>query len=107
MNQTHHNAAGAGGISLKSYATGFILSIVLTLIPFIMVMNGGLSHSLVIFCIFTAAVLQIIVQLHYFLHLNTSSSMYWNMMSFLFTVFIIVLFVGGSIWIMHSLHYRM
>ena len=33
--------------------------------------------------------------------------MYWNLMSLLFTFFIIFLFVGGSIWIMHSMHYRM
>lgn len=107
MSQAHQNSAGAGNGTLKSYATGFVLSIVLTLIPFSVVMTGALSHSGMVFCIFAAAALQIFVQLRYFLHLDKSSAMYWNVMSLLFTFFIILLFVGGSIWIMHSLHYRM
>lgn len=107
MHQTHHDAAGANTGSITSYATGFTLSVLLTAIPFALVMTGVLPHSATIFCIFSAAVAQIIVQLHYFLHLDTSSAMYWNLMSLLFTFFIIFLFVGGSIWIMHSLHYRM
>ena len=107
MRQTHQNTAGAGSGSLKSYATGFVLSLVLTVIPFMPVMTGALSHSATILCIFAAATAQIFVQLHYFLHLDTSSAMYWNVMSLLFTFFIIFLFVGGSIWIMYSLHYRM
>jgi len=107
MNQTHRNNTGAGSGSFKSYATGFVLSIVLTGIPFILVMTGALSHSVMVFCIFAAAILQIIVQLHYFLHIDTSSAMYWNVVSLLFTFIIIFMFVGGSIWIMYSLHYRM
>jgi len=107
MNQTHHDAAGVNTGSIKSYAIGFTLSVLLTAIPFALVMTGALPHSGTIFCIFAAAIAQIIVQLHYFLHLDTSSAMYWNLMSILFTFFIIFLFVGGSIWIMHSLHYRM
>jgi len=107
MNQTHHDAAGANTGSIKSYVIGFSLSVILTVIPFALVMTGALPYSATIFWIFAAAVAQIIVQLHYFLHLDTSSAMYWNLMSLLFTFFIIFLFVGGSIWIMHSLHYRM
>ena len=107
MHQIHHDAAGANTGSIKSYIIGFSLSVILTVIPFALVMTGVLPHSATIFCIFAAAVAQIIVQLHYFLHLDTSSAMYWNLMSLLFTFFIIFLFVGGSIWIMHSLHYRM
>ncbi|WP_243359497.1 cytochrome o ubiquinol oxidase subunit IV [Fundidesulfovibrio terrae] len=107
MNQAHQTNAGASSGSIKSYATGFVLSIVLTLIPFMLVMTGALSHSAIVFCIFATAILQIFVQLHYFLHLDTSSAMHWNLMSLLFTFFIIFLFVGGSIWIMYSLHYRM
>lgn len=107
MNRTRHDTAGAGNVSFKAYATGFVLSLVLTLVPFLLVMNGALSHMALVLCVFAAAVLQIFVQLRYFLHLDRSSAMYWNVMSLLFTFFIIFLFVGGSIWIMHSLHYRM
>jgi cytochrome o ubiquinol oxidase subunit IV len=112
MSRTHRNEAGrdeggAGGVTVKSYATGFALSIVLTAIAFLAVMTGALPHTATVLCVFAAAVLQIFVQLRYFLHLDRSSAMYWNVMSLLFTIFIIILFVGGSLWIMYSLHYRM
>ena len=108
MSQTnHHNSAGPASGSYRSYATGFVLSIILTVIPFALVMNASLSPIALIICIYAAATAQIFVQLRYFLHMDRSSAMYWNVMSFLFTVFIVVLFVGGSIWIMYELHYRM
>ncbi len=107
MNRTEQDRAGAGNVSVRTYATGFILSVVLTAIPFLAVVTGVLPRTSLILCILAAAVLQIVVQLHYFLHLDRSSATYWNVMSLLFTIFIMFLFVGGSIWIMHSLHYRM
>ena len=106
MNQAQ-NSAGAGNVSMRAYAAGFALSIILTLIPFLLVMNGALSRTALVACILACAVAQLFVQLHYFLHLDASSAMYWNVVSLVFTFFIIFLFVGGSIWIMHSLHYRM
>ena len=57
--------------------------------------------------IFGAAALQILVHLHYFLHLDTSSTMRWNVLALVFTVLILVLFVGGTLWIMANLNYRM
>lgn len=100
--------SGAGRGSLKSYATGFILSIILTTIAFGLVMAGrGLSTQAVFFGIFGAAVLQILVHLHYFLHLNTSSAARWNVLALLFTLLIMLIFVAGTLWIMASLHYRM
>lgn len=107
MSQQHHTGLEAASGSLRSYTLGFLFSLVLTIIPFALVSTGSLSHTATLVCIFAAAILQMVVQLHYFMHLDTSSGMYWNMFSLLFTLFIMVLFVGGSIWIMHSLHYRM
>lgn len=107
MNQVHIDDVGAGRGSLKSYATGFILSIVLTIIPFALVMTGALPGSYMMSGIFAAAVLQIVVHLHYFLHLDTSSSMRWNVMALVFALLIIILFVGGSLWIMAHLKDRM
>ena len=107
MNQAHLDSTGASRASLKSYATGFILSIVLTVLPFALVMSGVLPRPAVLFGIFSAAVLQMLVHLHYFLHLNTSSAMRWNVLALLFAVLIMTLFVGGTLWIMFHLKYRM
>jgi len=107
MNQAHTDITGASRASFKSYVTGFIFSIVLTAIAFGLVMSGALSRSTLLFGIFGAAVVQILVHLHYFLHLSTSSAMRWNVWALLFAVLIIILFVGGTIWIMYHLNHRM
>jgi cytochrome o ubiquinol oxidase subunit IV len=93
--------------SLKSYGAGFILSLILTAIPFALVMSGAWSSSVTLAGIFGAGVVQILVHLHYFLHLDTSSEARWNVPAMIFTVLIMILFVGGTIWIMSSLNYRM
>ena len=86
--------------------TGFILSIILTVIPFWMVMNGSASKP-VIRAQSVTAVIQILVHLVCFLHMNTKSDEGWNMTAFIFTVIIIAITVVGSIWIMWNLNYNM
>jgi cytochrome o ubiquinol oxidase subunit IV len=107
MSQAAIDATGAGMGSLKSYLTGFVLSLILTAIPFAMVMSGTWSPSAILAVIFSAGVVQILVHLYYFLHLNTSSEARWNMLALMFTLAIMVLFVGGTIWIMFNLYHRM
>ncbi|KHN90866.1 cytochrome o ubiquinol oxidase subunit IV [Pectobacterium actinidiae] len=50
---------------------------------------------------------QILVHLVYFLHLNTSSEERWNVVALVFAVLIIAIVVVGSIWIMMSAHHNM
>ena len=107
MNQAQIDTTGASRGNFKSYATGFILSIVLTVIAFALVMSGAVSGPALLFGIFGAAVVQILVHLHYFLHLDTSSSARWNVVALICTLFIMVLFVGLTLWIMSNLNYRM
>jgi cytochrome o ubiquinol oxidase subunit IV len=107
MNQAHLDGTGASRGSFKSYATGFILSIILTLIPFALVMSGTLSGTAVLCGIFAAAIVQILVHLHYFLHLDASSAMRWNVLAVLLTLLIMTLFVWGTLWIMSHLNYRL
>jgi cytochrome o ubiquinol oxidase subunit IV len=54
-----------------------------------------------------AGIVQILVHLHYFLHLDTSSAARWNLLAMMFTLLILALFVGGTLWIMFNLNYRM
>jgi cytochrome o ubiquinol oxidase subunit IV len=108
MNRTPIDSAGAGRGSFKSYAAGFILSILLTAIAFALAMQGGgLPRWIVLIGIFGAAILQILVHLHYFLHLDTSSAAHWNMLALVITLLIMILFVGLTLWIMSNLNYRM
>jgi cytochrome o ubiquinol oxidase operon protein cyoD len=104
---TSIDSGGAGEVSLKAYAIGFVLSLILTAIPFGFVIYGTLSQTTTIVAIFSAAVVQILVHLHYFLHLNASSEARWNVLALLFSVLIMGLIIGGTLWIMYHLHYQL
>jgi cytochrome o ubiquinol oxidase subunit IV len=100
----HESASGShGAATRRGYLTGFILALILTAIPFGAVMSHALSPTIVLSVILAAAALQILVHLHYFLHLGAPTDEPWNFPATLFTAIIIVLVVGGSIWIMSNL----
>ena len=108
MQATPANRAGEEKASLKSYAVGFILSVVLTAAAFGLVMRGGnLSSMAVLSGILAVAVAQILVHLRFFLHLGTSPAARWNLLTLIFTLLIIFIFVGGTLWIMADLNARM
>ena len=98
---------GASHGSAKSYLIGFVLSLILTAVPFWMVMDGSASHTTVLATVVGMAVVQIFVHLVYFLHMNTSSEERWNLVALVFTVLIIAIVVVGSLWIMYNLNINM
>lgn len=97
MSHSAQHAASHG--SVRSYLTGFVLSVILTAVPFWLVMSGGLAHQATLALILLFAVVQIVVHLKYFLHLDFTTEGRINSFSFLFTTMVIVLLVGLSIWI--------
>lgn len=108
MANSNHSAGGASHGSFKSYMVGFILSVVLTVIPFGLVMVPGfMSKDAVLLTILGFAVVQVIVHLIYFLHLDRSSEQRWNVIAFVFSALIIAFLVGLSLWIMFSIHHFM
>lgn len=107
MSQASIDRIGVSRGSLRTYLTGFVLSLILTAIPFALVMSGTWSPAATLAGIISAGLVQILVHLHYFLHLDTSSAARWNVLALMFTLLILTLFVGGSLWIMWTLNYRM
>lgn len=97
---------GAAHGSVKEYVIGLILSIVLTAIPFGMVMSGN-SGAITLGIILLCLVAQVFVQLVFFLHMNGSSDQFWNTTSGIFVALIILIVVLGSIWIMNHLNHNM
>jgi cytochrome o ubiquinol oxidase operon protein cyoD len=93
--------------SLKSYTVGFILSIILTLIPFYIVVNEMTSGWVLVFSLFGFATAQLLVQLQFFIHLGEESRPRWKLIMFLCMTLILLIVVLGSIWIMNSLNYNM
>lgn len=101
-----HGASHSHG-SVKDYMIGFVLSIILTAIPFWLVMDGSASHSTILTVVLVCAVVQVLVHLRYFLHLDTKTEDGWNMVAIVFSAIIILIVVVGSIWIMWNLNYNM
>lgn len=115
MDHSHHSHlahpderhGGESHGSFGSYATGFILSVILTVAAFGLVMNGTLTGENALLAIAGLALVQIVVHLVFFLHMNTSSAQRWNVMAFGFTVLTAVILIVGSLWIMHNVSMHM
>lgn len=104
MSHEHYEIAKG---NLKSYVIGFCLSIILTIIPFALVMTAALPVLYIVIAILIFAILQIMVHVVFFLHLHIASSQYWNWTALIYTVILIAIIVGASIWIMYHLNLNM
>jgi cytochrome o ubiquinol oxidase operon protein cyoD len=93
--------------TVRSYIIGFILSIVLTVIPFMVVAEQWLTGGLLYCTIVVLALLQLFVQLVFFLHLNLREDGRWNLLAFVFTAIVVAILVTGTLWIMYNLNYYM
>ena len=103
-----HGDMAHGEITLSGYLTGFVLSVVLTAVPFYLVMSGVLGDKQVTALVIMAfAAVQIVVHMIYFLHMNTTSEGGWSMMALIFTVIMVVIAMTGSLWVMHHLNGNM
>ena len=102
----HHGDVEYHG-SYRDYLIGFIASVVLTAIPFALVMTGVLPQAATALIIVAFAAVQMVVHMIYFLHLHPKSEGGWNMLAFIFTVVIVVIAVGGCVWVMWHLNTNM
>ena len=103
---SHGHEAGHG--SFRGYMTGFVLSVILTAIPFWLVMAGVLdSKLLTAVLVMGIGVVQIVVHMVYFLHMNPRSEGGWTMMALIFTLVIVGIALAGSLWVMHHLNANM
>jgi cytochrome o ubiquinol oxidase subunit IV len=105
---------GTGKKNLVAYSTGIVLSIILTLIPYELVVSysspNEYMHSkvFIISMLVICALVQLFVQIICFLRLNIKSPEgRVNVMSFLFAILVVLVIVGFSIWIMTHLNYNM
>lgn len=92
---SRHEAPG----SLVSYTIGFLLSILLTSLAFL---AATLGSTLAFVFVIILAILQLGVQLAFFMHLG-NRSMRSSAVIFALTAIIVGIVVGGSLWIMANL----
>jgi cytochrome o ubiquinol oxidase operon protein cyoD len=87
--------------SLKDY------TVILTVIPFWLVMNNVIEPEMTRFVIMGFAGVQLIVHMVYFLHMNSKSEGGWNMMALLLTLVLLGIVLSGSIWVMYHMNANM
>lgn len=92
--------------SPASYMTGYVLSIIFTIVPYLLVVNDVLTGWGLYLMLAGFAIVQLFVQLVFFLHLGRESKPRWNLLVFLFSVLVVVILVFGSLWIMKNLNYH-
>jgi len=83
----------------RIYQTGLVLALVLSAIPFTAVAMGLLPASGLIWTIAVCAVVQIVVHFRCFMHIDLSSNHRHDLQLILFSVGIVVLMVGGTLWV--------
>jgi len=103
---THTAHANHG--SLRDYVIGFVLSVILTVIPFWLVMGDVFaSKVMTVGLVMAFGAVQMVVHMVYFLHMKRSSEGGWIVMSMLFTVVIILIALVGSLWVMYHMNTNM
>jgi cytochrome o ubiquinol oxidase operon protein cyoD len=108
MSAHDHASATAPNATRRGYLTGFALSVILTAIPFWLVMGEGFANKQVIaFVIMGFAAVQMVVHVIYFLHMSSKSEEGWTMLSLVFTLILVVITLAGSLWVMHHLDSNM
>lgn len=103
-----HVDDGIPHVSGREYLNGFVLSVVLTAIPFLLVMTKTIPNStLAAVVILAFAAVQVVVHMVYFLHMNTKSEGGWNLVALVFTAVLVIIVLSGSLWVMHHLNTNM
>ena len=92
---------------LQGYVIGYCLAILLTVASFAAAQSDLIYGPAVVSALVVLAIAQMGVHLVFFLHLTTGPDNTNNVLALAFGVFIVVLVVLGSIWIMTHLNHNM
>jgi len=103
---SHGDTHGHG--SRRGYLIGFVLSAILTAIPFWLVMTGVLQNrQATVLVVVALAIVQILVHTVAFLHVNTKAENGWTLMAMVFTAVLVAITICGSLWIMYHINSNM
>ncbi len=95
-------------VTKGDYVKGFILAVLLTAIPFWLVMSGTIQdRALGALVLGAIAAVQVIVHMVYFLHLNGKLQGGWTMLSTIFTIVFLAVTIVGTLWVMFHMNAAM
>lgn len=103
----HHGDSGPHS-SFSGYMIGFALSVVLTAIPFWLVMAHVITErNTAVLVLGAFAVVQILVHMVFFLHMNGKVEGGWTLLSTIFTVVFVAIAIVGTLWVMYHMNAKM
>lgn len=95
-------------VTMGDYVKGFILAVILTAIPFYLVMNNVITdRTTAVAVLGLFAVIQVVVHMVYFLHMNGKIQGGWTMLSTIFTVIFLAIAISGTLWVMFHMNTNM
>lgn len=83
-----------------SHIIGYLLSLALTALAFEAVMHHAMKFGVLLFIILVLAMVQILVQLLFFMHVTERHGPRYHILAFAIAMFFVFVFVGSSLWIM-------
>ena len=87
---------------------GFVLSIILTAIPFWLVMSKVIAdRNTAVLVLGGFAVVQILVHMVFFLHMNGKVEGGWTLLSTIFTGVFVAIAIAGTLWVMFHMNANM
>ena len=103
-----HHAHDDLHVSKGDYVKGFILAVILTAIPFYLIMNNVISDRATAVAVLGGfAVVQVLVHMVYFLHMNGKIQGGWTLLSTIFTIIFLAIGIAGTLWVMHHMNTNM
>ncbi|HEV7454097.1 MAG TPA: cytochrome C oxidase subunit IV family protein [Candidatus Saccharimonadales bacterium] len=87
---------------LTLYVADFLFSILLTLIAYTLIVRGVLPGTYMMLVVAGLAIIQLLVQLLFFLRLGRGSKPHWNLLVLGFSLLMVIILVFGSLWTMNN-----
>lgn len=104
----HHEEHDDLHVTSGDYIKGFILAVILTVIPFWLVMADVIQNrTTVVMVLGLFAVVQVVVHMVYFLHMNGKIQGGWTMMSTIFAIVFVIITLAGTLWVMFHMNTNM
>ena len=103
----HGTPTSSRSLSLLRYSIGFALSIILTVVAYVIAVHGTSSATARELILAVLAVVQFATQMLLFLHVGEEKGPKLKLLMAGLMLAIVLILVGGSLWVMHSLNYRM
>jgi cytochrome o ubiquinol oxidase operon protein cyoD len=92
---------------LRGYLIGLGLATLLTCVSFFIAGTSLVWQPSIPIALFVLAIAQMGVHLVFFLHITTGDDNVNNIMALAFGVLVVLLLIGGSLWIMDHLNHNM